>query len=954
LDYITHLQAEHVARTKYAIVATGSDLLLSTWNDGHDKTSGIQAATRFHFRGPDMSDCPRDYYNSKYLIDQQIYANPTVKANMMDPTNPTSDFIGTKSDGYADNNPSALNLYITLADTLKAWDATWGPTNNPDNGGYGYLKSMKKIRNANGVITETATQTAAFGRYRVYENTKDVELYYIQNSKDTTLYLTVDTSSIYNQSMVTTLNGVSGVKLLWKKKFNSTSQNSSTVGEVADYRPLQMFAIYGCKSEQSPFGNFILIPAASWEVNYTVPQKQTQILPNVKIGNGTVTDEFRISEAYNSQRNNYMIVMPSSENNPQGVTPTEYTFLRDPYYVDDYFCTQTNGDKHSFIQRQAFLPSTAVSGSYVYSYKVGTTSSAKSYYEPSMHWSICKVANTNNLFTFTPESSQWDAEGEKIPSRNQLTKNYYLVPLKEATNEYGQKIITFNAIPQYEPSRDSLMTLTLTRMSETPGDACITAFKKFADEDLLLDWGILESIRTDRYIYSKGKADGSGYAPGDEAAAFYGQVGVDGDPKDKVQFLRIRESNTVCDAEHHCIPYYNIIHVVVGQDKMETEYYLEMVEHPVTKLPVVRFRKLTADESRVVTNFGDYPADTMQAVKFCFPFMRDADGKDSTTVNLNGNPYTDINVAIRTMPQHNIVFWLAVDKNTTMTKAVRDASEADVFFFGPNADTDEEWIGDANKEGWLKDASRTSDDVVEPSGESPVNYGLLSFSSDVKPDINDGKLKFSMVLDTIVNKYSKTHVWFYTIQDQTGKYLTYIPLAGATDSYKYGGYTYAYFANQQSNDNNPSTGFKQRFGLQINKKRAVELGAGHGFPFWIVAQVPTGEYKYLGQYNNRLVFIPTTSSSKKDAQDKAMTFEIGKVNNGNFTGNPDVSGNAVVVYGVEGAVKVVNAEGVIELYTIDGRQFKTVVATGGEQTITAPRGVVIVKNAGKATKVVVK
>jgi hypothetical protein len=59
-------------------------------------------------------------------------------------------------------------------------------------------------------------------------------------------------------------------------------------------------------------------------------------------------------------------------------------------------------------------------------------------------------------------------------------------------------------------------------------------------------------------------------------------------------------------------------------------------------------------------------------------------------------------------------------------------------------------------------------------------------------------------------------------------------------------------------------------------------------------------------------------------------------------------------YGVAGAVKVFNAVGVIELYTIDGRKYKSVPATGGEQTIAIPRGLIIVKNSGKAVKLVVK
>jgi len=933
-NYLAYLNYERAARTKYAVIVTGSDMLLSTWNDGRNKaTDAPQAATRFKFTGDDETMCPRDYVDSKWLIDNQLYANPTVKASMMDvhvnPSVPNGDFIGTKANRYADNNPTALNLLITLADTLK----------------------VGSTPGVNGYLGRFSAAGAANNAYRVYENTREVEMYYIQNSADTTLYLTVDSTSLYAETMESTLDGVSGVKLIWSKKYHGRSQVGSTVGEASDYRPLQMFAIYGCKSAETEygFGNFILIPAASWEYNYTA-KKHTGILANTKIGNGTVTDEFRISEGSTKGSNgvNYMIVMPSSLTAPQGVTPSEYTLTRDPLADDDYFCEDTNGGKHSFIQAQGFLPSVKATGNFIHSYKAN--GAAKDYYDPSQHWSICKVAGYSNLYTFTPESDLWDGDGEKVPARNQLVGNYYLVqtPFGTTTNEFGQETRVYTAIAQYAPTRELMRTITITRISETKGDACITAFKRFEQEDLLLDWGILESIYTDRYIYSNGKIDGTGYTGDPKAAsAFYAQA--TSNPK-TIQYLRLRESNYVTDAEHHGIPFYNIIHVVVDPTtKLETEYYLEMKEN------TVQFRTLTADEKRVVVNFDDYPADTMQAVKFCFPYTKNHNGDDSTTVVLNsGTDYTDINVGVRTMPYHNQIYWLAVDpNNTSRTKAAKDPGQADVFILAPKANMDEEWIGDANKEGWLKDFSRSSVYLVEQSGASPVNYGLLSYVSDVLPDINDGKFQFEMVYDTIINKYAKTKIWYYHIKAGS-KYLTYMPLAGAPADYKYGDYTYAYFADKLDSKgaHGADEAYKQTFGLLINKRAASS--PGHSFPFWVIAQVPSGNYKYLGQYNNRMVFIPTVGNDKADAQSKAMTFELGKVASGKFTGKEGIEGNAVAVVGLTGAVKVSNAEGTIELFTIDGRKVGSAVATGSEQTITAPRGVVIVKVGGEATKVLVK
>ncbi len=968
--YLRYLNYERQVRTKYALLATASDPMYATWNDGRNKeTNAPQAATRFKFTGPDMTPCAKDYVDTKYLMETQLYANPTVKANMVDvhvsENTLTKDFIGTKANKYADNNPTAVNLLITLADTLKVGSTP---------GVNGYLKSLKGT-------------TAALDRYNHYENTREVEFYYIQNAADTTLYLTIDTTSLYAETMESTLDGVSGMKLKWATKFTSNSQKGTNL-ETADYRPLQMFAIYGCKNPTTPFGNFILIPAASWEYNYTA-KKHTAIVANNKVGNTSVVDEFRISEGHTggSSSINYMIVMPSSQNAPQGVTPTEYKFTRTPYFDGDYFCDSANDDKHSFIQTQGFLPKAQVKGTFVHSYKVTSATAVKDYNDPSMHWSICK--NVDGTYNFTPESDMWDGNGDKVPARNQLMKQYYLIPMdvndsyyafaKYPANEFGEKPQVFMAVPKDAPARENIITVTITRMTETEGDACTTAFLRFSTEDLYNDWSILESIITDRYLYTRGKTDGSGYtdingtpsiAENGKAPAYYEQA--DGTPR-VVQFLKIRESNTTYQNEkngdtvyHHSVPYYNIIHVLKNTETgEETEFYLEMGYNSENhtgdlKDVVVQFRHLTAREKYVVENYNQYP-DSMQAVKFCFPYKLNAKNEDSTLVTLNNGVQNRFkNVAIRTMPIQNETFYLGVGSpNTQQTKAVKDSTQADVFVIAPNSVSDEEWLGNASKSGWLKDFSRstaTSIYLVEPSGADPVNYGLLSYHADVLPNINDGEFTFNMVLDTIVNKYTKTHIWYYQIKNKAGKLLTYKPLAGLPSNdtqYKYGEYTYAYFADAAANANKVTKDNNQVFGLLLNKAKAQGT-TGHDFKFWVVAQVPTGDYKYLGQYNNRMVFIPTGTDSKSVARAKAMTFEIGQMNNGNFTGKDDIDGGAVAVYGVEGAVKVVNATGTIEIYTIDGRQFKSVLATGSEQTISAPRGVMIVKVAGKATKVIVK
>ncbi|MDR3260393.1 MAG: DUF6383 domain-containing protein, partial [Tannerella sp.] len=69
-------------------------------------------------------------------------------------------------------------------------------------------------------------------------------------------------------------------------------------------------------------------------------------------------------------------------------------------------------------------------------------------------------------------------------------------------------------------------------------------------------------------------------------------------------------------------------------------------------------------------------------------------------------------------------------------------------------------------------------------------------------------------------------------------------------------------------------------------------------------------------------------------------------------------GNATVddgsIYGVEGGVKIIGAQGAVAIYTIDGRLIKSTVAEGDGRFIAAPRGIVIVKNGAKTAKAVVK
>jgi hypothetical protein len=65
-------------------------------------------------------------------------------------------------------------------------------------------------------------------------------------------------------------------------------------------------------------------------------------------------------------------------------------------------------------------------------------------------------------------------------------------------------------------------------------------------------------------------------------------------------------------------------------------------------------------------------------------------------------------------------------------------------------------------------------------------------------------------------------------------------------------------------------------------------------------------------------------------------------------------GGVLEVSIVPGAVKVVNATGVVEVYTVLGVLYAQVPATGGEQTIPVPKGIYVVKNNKYACKLIIR
>jgi hypothetical protein len=263
---------------------------------------------------------------------------------------------------------------------------------------------------------------------------------------------------------------------------------------------------------------------------------------------------------------------------------------------------------------------------------------------------------------------------------------------------------------------------------------------------------------------------------------------------------------------------------------------------------------------------------------------------------------------------------------------------------------------------------------IAPSDASPVDYAVLK---DVNKDVT---LTVKFRGDTLIG-YSKRAIWYYNIITPDGKYLTdaldsaaYTGVAPLNPNYK--NYRYYYNTDQDANSfvyayfggERPATGnyfepkvlgddpskigtqspLLQTFGLKYyNTDPAVNPLDGL-YTFVIVSNANYKSYKpqnfrYLGEVNNRLIFV--------DNIEDALVLQYG-TKNGGYTDIEAVA--ATNLYGVVGGIKVVNATGKVDVYSIDGRLISSSNITSAETTIAVPAGIYVVKNGVKAVKVVVK
>lgn len=956
-------------------------------------TRDAKLATRWDFfLYSELEKCRFDYIDNNFLVDTKMYGAPMTAERVKsknDARTGSGRFIseGTKYGTTEDTPANSPKIYFTLvpSDSIYVYDKTTpGDHKGRISGGYAW----------------NAGDDFNFGN-----ETRPVQLYYVRRiesdgvSADTT-YMTVTKDNIYSQNLDHVNPSVSGDMI----KFEHLNRYSNVGGYTNDSTLLQKFAIYGnlgvtqedrdrlCIYPIDPesFGQFVFIPAAAYVYDY-LNEKTLKLVRNNNIGNSDYTDEFRVgakADGYTYMKEQ-LIVVPAWTSNTQGEPASEYIFKYE-MYKGDFSCV-------NFVQGAVgnYIASNAPNAKYAHDYA-----------DPSSQWTLTKALDEDPYYKYTFDAVANQMRSQKKVTRSQLGDEYYLYLINEGKTEYqkqngdwGYERI-FNAVKRIErdpvtnnykfgPFNSDVQYLKITEITNDypgdlrnkerfdastrkyKGDSTVDYYFRFSDgETFEANWKIVEGLNGDRFIWARDYQN-----PISGKMEAYAQ---DITPDRPAEYLSIIKSwvDTIaeCDGKVlHAIPYYNIVYTLSTGEK----HYLKVTQG-------TEEMKFETPSVGVLNDLAANPS-SQPDYNFCFPYRL----SDESTIMYYSN---DINLD---------VYWsqlILIQSQVHETKALKptiaryDGNSSNLegtikeslydldyilptnddmkdfnatsWFFGPKLSSDDVWIRlhkvPANTEAWMRASeSAVGLDYFVASTTEPANgvyYAQLTSRTAV--DVEKTKLTFEFVDSARLGSYDPKRIWYYNIKNADNKYLT--SAGGSTDPdlvwtpEKEG---YAYFTDKLSSD--PT--FKQAFGLKwINP--STKDSEDPDYSFWVVAGVDstkdntlTSPYYYLAQNNSRLVFRNGGGTKKQETEQSAMVFEIGIATSDDYTGIDGADNDAVNIYGVEGAVIVQNAEGTIELFTIDGRLVKSVVATGAVQTIQAPQGVLIVKNNNNVVaKVVVK
>jgi hypothetical protein len=436
----------------------------------------------------------------------------------------------------------------------------------------------------------------------------------------------------------------------------------------------------------------------------------------------------------------------------------------------------------------------------------------------------------------------------------------------------------------------------------------------------------------------------------------------------------------VPDDSVHMIPYYSFSITKDGK-----EYFLNIDEaFSTSRADSVYWTELSLGARDSLVQWQKYP-NYLPKYKFCLPYKVDAAGVKEQ-VDYNGQKLSSVYLQTLDLGRYDYPYLVIagsatkyvtarklddalkginiVDKSLDWNIYTVDYTKIDPvkvtsWILGGQVSQGFEWVpltgsstvvGNTTT-GVLTDYLIGGATFINESAQTPVNYGIITGLG------NAPELTFVYEGDTTIGQILPKQIWYYKIAVAANKYLT--DSRGA-HIYNYSGLPFdlAYFTTKKTDQPYLSEGvgadtnFAQTFGFWYVKDKSLIGGkdaqAVDVQAFYVVSNADykanDGAYRFLSEVNNHLVFV-------NDLKD-ALIFQYGKIAGGNYT-DIEVVGKSGI-FAVDGGVRVLEGSGKVDLYTIDGRLIKSAVISGADQTIAAPKGVVIVKNGSKVVKVVVK
>ena len=952
------------------------------------------AGTRFtfeHLEGT-PSTCPAEFITPQWMGEQRLLNLP-VDNQIWERGKAIDAWIATDAAskaGYVNNNSATkgTTLTHTYVTTIKKYSGLPGAQasyNNPDV----FKVAIPFGTTAKGDTTwigDVVNPLPADFGVITFQTDLEVPLYRIQN--DEGLYLTVVPNNVLVQDIGVTEPDVNGVTLEWRRLYDDTQVQVTAYG--GDRRALQLFAISGCMGGEVDdwYGEFIYLPLASYQYDYV----KDEFLKNSK-DNDAIFYNFELCKAmqgYDATGNDVRDCWRVAQHTPTG-PGLKHMIIGNSNaeaIAGNWPAIQVKWSKFGYQKPQceSFLvknvntvTSTSNNKYYVFDGPSVTAADSCSLFA---HWSINYNDVDTFLAKFTPElksvyGTLMDEKDGDVNQTNLKGEYYFVKKIEGKENTYRAIDVSGYNSNNFVAKFDTL-ELTCTNHAVPFFD-----LEKDGHFNLYEQLAIIESIYVNRNLSSEYVDIKTGdpiatpiYRPGSTAPYAYRTYindinGAKEGNYDDAEFLTVYKQNRRELTKDHVIPYYSFS---VTREGVEYFLNVETIQGRDSVYWTALSKEKGGKYEQLILSSND---NTFPTYKFCLPYEVKSNGQRADSVAYGAKKYPPVYLQTLDTAKDDYPYLIVAGSATNyvtarkLNDAILDTQQATLKW---NIYTvDYRHIDEVKVTSWIFGGQMPQGNIWVPIADAIENGSAqialtnyrdgkpgIAFITDTGKDPNYGTLGAAENLtiefkgDTVIGTYAPRPIWYYRIKVGNDYLTDAFPQTDPKFNYFFGGenYDYGYFTKGidpkpafAAQGINADAGFIQTFGF-----RYVTNDMSEGQEFFIVSRADytlnqEENYRYLAQINDRFVFV--------EDKELALKFQWGEVDaDGNYT-DLEIVGTGGI-YGVQGGIKFLNTTGKVDVYSIDGRLIKTAVLTGGEQTIPATRGIVVVKNGGQTVKVVVK